>query len=486
MEGRNGFMAPVMAGLAAFALMAGCRAAQMNEAPAPKAEAATAVLPMKVEWQEEKPPGAAVETGKLHVGQRVENPPQVDGRLDDACWQTAPTLTGFVMLNAPATRAAVQTQAKFVFTKDTLYAAFTCEEPKMDLLVAACKTHDGNVWYDDCAELWLGPSYDRHHSYHFLVNPLGTVYDARERDEEVDDPLAIQAGAKKIIHKDDIKWDSGCVARAAKGKGSWTAEVAIPVKAMGVDEIVRGSLWGLNVARTRRSGGTCDLSSWTGVFVTPISAFGTLQLGTSDCDVRVLSLGNLSQGDNVVRVIVRNRSGEAKHVEMESVTTSGEASRARAEVALAAGGEKVVLLPYTLDGPGTSYTLALGAVETGTGEKLFSRTYQGKVPEPLKFTSSASELYLGEQKEIRARLSVNLGDADLPKTSLAMELLNEKNELLAATALPRVEQPNAIVIVNIAEIKEEGDYSLRAKVMDGKMRCLAQKEVRFHLMESPF
>ena len=201
--------------------------------------------------------------------------PRIDGLLDDPCWQGGSSINDFVVYRTKGELAGVQTQAKIAYAQDAVYVAFRCEEPDMRGLIARCRIHDGTVWHDDCVELWLDTNRDGSSAYHFLVNPLGTTYDTREWDETVKDPES-NDGNKKV-HRGDRSWESGCEAAVSKGRNLWIVEMRIPAKALGTDRPAPGAVWGLNVARTRRSGSVCELSSWTGAFTTPISAFGTLR-----------------------------------------------------------------------------------------------------------------------------------------------------------------------------------------------------------------
>ena len=454
-------------------------------APFPSPAGALETVPeqqfVSVEWAPAAT-AAASDATKLYVAPGTDQPPKLDGVLDDPCWKAAPVLTGLTMEGKPAD---VQMQTNFVFDEARLYVGFKCDEPNMAGLAAACKTRDGNVWYDDCVELWLDINYDRRRSYHFLFNPIGTVLDLRERDEEVGDLAARRAGSKKVVHHQDEKWNSGCTAKTAKGKDFWTVEVAIPVGPMGSDEIIRGSRWGLNVARARRSGGTCALSTWTGVFVSPISRFGTLQFDRSDCDFGVVSLGNLSVGKNFLVLRVKNLTKAAKRIDVHVSATAAQTTHQHTQVALAVGETKDTRVPYTLHGVGSRFALALHARDAETKERILSRRYEGIVPDVLNLKLNTPQLYLGEQNEVKGHLVVNLGDAELPNSSISLELVDDNGRVIAADAIAGLKS-EAVMTLNIANLKEEGDYRLRARVLDRSKRCLAQKEVPFNLIEPPF
>lgn len=437
---------------------------------------------MKVEWLPEPATKAAPGPTKLYVARGTDQPPKLDGVLDDPCWKAAPVLTG---LTVEGKLADVQMEAKFAFAENILYAGFKCDEPNMAGLAAAATAHDGTVWYDDCVELWLDINYSRGRSYHLLFNPIGTVLDLREWDEEVGDPAARRAGSRKVVHHQVEKWNSGCTAKTARGKDFWTVEVAIPVGPMGSDAIIRGSQWGLNVARARRSGGTFELSTWTGVFVSPIYRFGTLQFDKSDCEFEVVSLGNLSVGKNLLELRVRNLTKAAKRIDLRVSASSTEKTLEHIQVAVAAGETKDATVAYTLHGVGSRFVLALEARDVETKERVFSRRYEGAIPEVLHLKLKTPQLYLGEQQEMKGHLAVKLGDAELPNSSLSVELMGDKGNVIAADTVVAL-QSRGLMTFNIADLRLEGNYRIRATVLDRSKRRLAQKEISFNLVEPPF
>ena len=456
-------------------------------APAPSPRQAVETMPEKqfvsVEWTADPPAAGEQETGKLYVAKQVAQPPRINGVLDDPCWQEADVLTGFTKFRVEGDPLAdVQTHARIAFSDDTLYVGLTCDEPNIAGLRAKATSDLGAVWYDDCVELWLDVNYERHHSYHILVNPMATVFDTQEWDDVLDD---LRTGTKKVVYHDNPAWNSGCDAKAVKGTDAWTVEMAVPVASMGVREMIRGGRWGLNVARTRRSGGGRWLSTWTGVFVSPISRFGTLQLGKGNFDVRVLSRGSECEGGSHVELRVENLTDVARDLKVELKAISAGKTRERVKVKVPARETKMMKVPYRLDGVGQDYVLALDAWDAGTKEKVLSRRYEGTVPEVLGVSLTNPELYLGEQTEMDGGLVVRLGDADLPEAELIVEVINEGKQTIAAQRISGV-RPKASMTFDIAELKKEGTYRLRVSLLGGDGEMIARKQAPFTLTESPF
>ncbi len=170
---------------------------------------------------------------------RTSRPPVIDGQVTgEAVWAPAPPAGGFRLLGKPEVAATQVTEAYALFDERNLYFGFVCHEDRMEQLVAQVKTPDGNVWEDDCVEVFLAPSQDRGRYLHFLVNCAGVLRDELVRDEA---------------------WNSGARAATRKAEGAWSAELVIPLSSLRLDETVSAT-WGLNLCRGERP--HTETSSW--------------------------------------------------------------------------------------------------------------------------------------------------------------------------------------------------------------------------------
>ncbi len=101
---------------------------------------------------------------------RVNEPPVIDGRLDDACWIKAPRSPRFVdMLNgAPA---HFDTRAAALWDDTCLYVGFWIEEP---FVTASLTERDQPIFVDNDVEVFIdaGDAY-----YEFEINAHNTVYE---------------------------------------------------------------------------------------------------------------------------------------------------------------------------------------------------------------------------------------------------------------------------------------------------------------------
>lgn len=102
----------------------------------------------------------------------------IDGDLSDAAWSDAPvavierdTRTG----NATKSKATV----RVVWDSRNLYFAFDLEDKEV---AAAIAKHDGELWREDVAEVFLDANGDESSYLEIEVNPLRTIYDASVAD----------------------------------------------------------------------------------------------------------------------------------------------------------------------------------------------------------------------------------------------------------------------------------------------------------------
>jgi len=200
--------------------------------------------------------------------------PVIDGNLDDTCWKEAGKITGFFRIKS-SKAAKEKTAFYFTHDKNILYIGAVVSDPKM----AADKTkRDQNIWEDDCIEIFLDPERNRKDKFHLIISATGVLYDAK-------------SGKKSWNAVPDIAVRT----RQYPDKG-WTAEIAIPFKALDVKTPQKGKVWDMKLAREDYNsvGGVPKLSSWQYVsenFADP-GAFGKLVFQDENCSVN----GDFSKG----------------------------------------------------------------------------------------------------------------------------------------------------------------------------------------------
>lgn len=105
-----------------------------------------------------------------YIAYRVDAAPQIDGRLDEACWQNAPRSPRFVDLIS-GERAVHDTRAAVLWDDEHLYVGYWVEEP---IVRAAFTERDAPIWHENDVELFIAGQ-DAY--YEFEINALGTIYE---------------------------------------------------------------------------------------------------------------------------------------------------------------------------------------------------------------------------------------------------------------------------------------------------------------------
>ena len=108
---------------------------------------------------------------------KTEQPPTIDGVLDDACWQDAPQATGFIdeRTEKPAKNQSI---GRLVYTDKAIYVGLHLYDDMPDKIVARQTKDQTRIRGED----WVSFSLDPFHTHQFsdrnffIVNPLGTKY----------------------------------------------------------------------------------------------------------------------------------------------------------------------------------------------------------------------------------------------------------------------------------------------------------------------
>lgn len=172
----------------------------------------------------------------------VAQPPVIDGRMDDAAWQSLRPERGFVTV-ATGQPADPPTTLWTCRDDDAIYVALRCAEPKMDAVRAAVTEVDGDVFDDECAVALFDVGRQRrpHGFIELAANVVGTKHDAFE---------------------DDHSWNGAWRVAVRRGADGWMMEMAIPFSDLR-RRPESGDLWGFNAGRYRHVEGVEQVSVWS-------------------------------------------------------------------------------------------------------------------------------------------------------------------------------------------------------------------------------
>ena len=176
---------------------------------------------------------------------KIENPPTIDGILDDACWKIAPEANNFTEVSS-GNSVEDASIAKILYTNEAIYVGWYLYDSDPDKIVAR-QTLD-HVRFGRTTEDWVSFSIDPFHTHRFSnrtffqANPLGKKYVRSPKRE-----------AKRI------KWmDQWNVAANTNATG-WIVEMEIPWKMLDYPDTTEPIRMGINFDRGQVR---TDVRSW--------------------------------------------------------------------------------------------------------------------------------------------------------------------------------------------------------------------------------
>jgi phage gpG-like protein len=171
---------------------------------------------------------------------RVDRPPRVDGRLDDAAWAAAPASDAFTQkFPRDGERPSQPTRVQVVYDDDSVYVAIECVQAGP---ASARLTRRDREVGDDRVSVDLDTTHDRRGAFHFQISAAGVHVDGLRYDDT------------ELASDWDEIWE-GEVARTVTG---WTAELRIPFRILRLRR--GGATWGFQVRRW--IGATGELDEW--------------------------------------------------------------------------------------------------------------------------------------------------------------------------------------------------------------------------------
>jgi len=162
---------------------------------------------------------------------RIDEPPVLDGRLDDAAWKKAVATDAFTQKRpVDGKPPSERTVVRIVYDDDAIYVGFACEQRKSEV-VGRLTRRDREVDADT-----VGVAFDTRNdgksAYSFSVNAAGVLNDG--------------------IYFNDSEysqdWDENWEAKTAITKDGWSAELRIPLRVLRFSARPVQS-WGLQVRR---------------------------------------------------------------------------------------------------------------------------------------------------------------------------------------------------------------------------------------------
>ncbi len=193
----------------------------------------------------------------------VNEPPIIDGKLDDTCWQGLAETSDFTCIAARSGLAEAQTFVKIGMTEKDLLVAFRCVEPEIDKVLQELKVKDG---FRESVEIFIDTNLDRN-TYNQYRFSNGGLFGAHKG-------YGGEHGGNLEDFRVAVSYD----------KDAWIVETAIPFSLIG-DTPKTGQLWGFNLNRARSVVDPISLDCWSNTgensFHT-VAKFGQVLFGSFD------------------------------------------------------------------------------------------------------------------------------------------------------------------------------------------------------------
>ncbi len=347
----------------------------------------------------------------------LPNPPRDPGALIRTLRRTGLKLDFVTYPNADV---PTERTAAWVGFSETHFLAAIEGGKSLDYVLAAHRQEKENahIWYDDNFEVFVDPFLSRSDYIHFIVNPLGDVYDARCRIRRVPDPKSADGTETITLVRSDMSYASGAAVSVVRERMSWAVLFRLPFSAFGLDAAPAGQIWGFNFCRTNRGNG--ELTQWRPTpgdrgFHQP-DKFGALRFGQARerCDVQ-FAIPFFGYGRNVVAVTFSNPADTAARLEWRVRLTDAAKGTTLDERAgdfrIEARGRGVRRLPFTAPFRfrgrcRVTVEVTAGSAPVGCFVRYFA------LDAPLAWALPLTQIYTTDP-DIEANLRVKLGAEEM-------------------------------------------------------------------------
>ncbi len=204
---------------------------------------------------------------------RIETPPELDGLVREAFWNTIEPATDFIQQNpdegAPSTE---RTEVRVGFDDSNLYFGIICFDREPENIVVTQNRRDGSLNDTDSVQLLIDAYNDGQNAFVFGTSPTGIEFDAQvtkagqtrgsgggpARAGGAGGGGAQRGGAAAF----NLNWDAVWRVRSQVTARGWESEIVIPFRTLRYKP-GRDQTWGLNISRNVRRRN--ELSFWSPV-----------------------------------------------------------------------------------------------------------------------------------------------------------------------------------------------------------------------------
>ena len=178
---------------------------------------------------------------------RVENGPQIDGRLDEEVWLQAAVIDEFVQQEpAEGEPATERTVVRLLYDAEALYLGVEAYDSEPDGVIATEMRRDSlRLLDEDNFQVILDTFQDRRSGYMFVTSPLGAKLEQQVAEEG-------EGGWRgRNSNNININWDGVWDVVSRRTADGWVAEIAIPMVTLRFPR-TEEQVWGVNFMRNIR------------------------------------------------------------------------------------------------------------------------------------------------------------------------------------------------------------------------------------------
>ena len=182
----------------------------------------------------------------------VQQPPVVDGRLDDQAWKDAPPYEGFVQRELhEGEPVSERTEVRIVTDGEALYVGAWLFDREPSAIVPGEKIRDVSLDNSDYFAIILDTFLDRQNGFVFATTPAGIEYDGQVTKEGEGGGISVTGQSRQqsgSMGGFNLNWDGSWTVRTTSDSSGWYAELRIPFSTLRYGSGATQS-WGLNLAR---------------------------------------------------------------------------------------------------------------------------------------------------------------------------------------------------------------------------------------------
>ncbi|HUQ87190.1 MAG TPA: DUF5916 domain-containing protein [Vicinamibacterales bacterium] len=186
--------------------------------------------------------------------------PVIDGRVNEAVWQSVPPYSSFTQQDpVEGAPASEKTEVRIIVGKGIMYIGVIAFDSDPSKIIVSQARRDASLSDTDSIVMVFDTFNDRQNAFVFGTNPLGIEYDGQVAREGQTSGVQVGGGGggnssgttRGGISAFNPNWDGDWTVKSQITERGWEAELAIPLKTLRY-ETGENKTWGFNLERNIR------------------------------------------------------------------------------------------------------------------------------------------------------------------------------------------------------------------------------------------